>query len=462
MSARAPMTIEEMAEKLAALERANAALRAENAGLRAELAHLKGEPPTDPSRPSGMTPPYEKANAPRNPRWKKPGRPEGHQGAHRERPARVDRQVHHTLCRCPDCGTRLGRARHRRKRYTEDLPQVRPEVTEHEIDQYWCPNCRKAVEAPVKEALPRATLGLRVMVITAWMHYGLGVTVHNVVRWLRSVCDMEVTAGGLTLAWANLADRCRPLYEEIRQDARGSAALHADETGWRVRGRTWWLWCFATPRLVYYVIAPSRASPVILRVLGRWFEGVLVTDFYAAYNRVAAWAKQRCVAHLLRELERVTERNPSDEWRGFARAVKRVFQDALRLHHERGGMSAESFDRRWRGISDRLDAVLRQRYRDRDCNRLGARLGRHLFELFTFLFHDGVDPTNNLAERMIRPAVVSRKNSYCNRSRHGAETQAILMSVLRTLHLRGIDPVEHLVDSLGHHIESGEHLPMAA
>jgi len=85
--------------------------------------------------------------------------------------------------------------------------------------------------------------------------------------------------------------------------------LHGDETGWRVNGKTHWLWCFAAKNLALYVISPSRGSPVIKKVLGEVFSGVLVCDFFGAYNSIIAWAKQRCITHLLGELKKTSERN---------------------------------------------------------------------------------------------------------------------------------------------------------
>ncbi|WP_459874164.1 IS66 family transposase, partial [Endothiovibrio diazotrophicus] len=110
-----------------------------------------------------------------------------------------------------------------------------------------------------------------------------------------------------------------------------AAVLHADETSWRVNGVTYWLWGFCTTSLCYFLIDPHRSSAVVARVLGEVFDGFLVCDFYAAYNAVEAWAKQRCIWHLFAELQRVDKHNASRIWRDFRRRLHRLFKDAMRL-----------------------------------------------------------------------------------------------------------------------------------
>jgi len=103
-----------------------------------------------------------------------------HAGSRRQPPQRIDQRKEHRAPRCPDCGGRLQRCRETRTRYTEDIPQVEPEVTEHVIHRDWCPRCRKKVEPPVADVWPDSTLGNRVLVLSAWLHYGLGNTLSQI------------------------------------------------------------------------------------------------------------------------------------------------------------------------------------------------------------------------------------------------------------------------------------------
>jgi transposase len=244
---------------------------------------------SDVTTPSAMKPAYAKPSPKR--RRRRPGRPKGHPGARRPVPDRIDEVKSHQLTRCPGCRKGLGKPIEVRRRYIEEIPPVEVKVTEHQIYRYHCSGCRKIVEPVVSDALPKATIGLRTVVFTSWLHYGLGITLSNIVQLLNISAQFRVSQGGLVQAWHRLACLLQPAYQAIGQEARQSAVLHADETGWRVTGLTYWLWCFTNHRLVYYLIDRCRGSPVVKKFLGQFFQGVLITDFYAAYNLLKAAAK---------------------------------------------------------------------------------------------------------------------------------------------------------------------------
>jgi transposase len=456
--------VAELEKRVAAAEARAEAAEARVKELEEQLAKYEGKKPSprDPSTPSGAIPPYEKPGSgntkkdKKRKQRKKPGRKKGHDGARRVTPDHVDRYENHPLDRCPDCGCTDLKNRSTRTRYTEDIPPVTPIVTEHNIEGGHCPTCDKWIEAKVGDVMPRCTLGNRMLLITAWMHFALGVAVHKVVTWLGSMCQMTVSAGGLTRAWSRIAVHLEPLHEQIWNDILNARVLHVDETSWRVAGDTFWLWCFATKNTVLYVIDPTRGSKVVEEILGDIFGGILITDFYAAYNQISAWAKQKCVVHLLRELKKVSIRNANPEWLTFSKTLKRLLQDALRLGRDREKHDDETFERRWKRIHDRLFALYDAQYEDPDARRLANRIEKYRFELFTFLEFDGVDADNNHGEREIRPAVQMRKAYGGNRSERGAEIQAILMTIFRTLHKRGIDPISFLLRCLKNKFEHGQ------
>jgi transposase len=423
---------------VAQLQQRNALLEQQNA----ELKKLLGKDAPPPSTPSAMIPPYKKP--PSRGRKKKPGRKDGHPGTRRETPTKIDETVEHTLKRCPECDGALGEPVGNRTRITEDIPPVQVVVTEHIIHRYYCPCCGKIVEPPVDAALAKMQIGVRVLVFSVFLHYYLGVPISGVRKLLSTFCSFKISAGGLTAAWARLARLLNPLHDELRREAAASGVLHADETGWRVAGKTWWLWCFTNTRIVYYTIARGRGSPVVADVLGVLFNGILVCDFFGAYNLIKAAAKQRCLVHLFRELKKVLEKNSSSEWKAFCKLLKRILRDALRLSERRDTTSPEDFKTRRTLLDTRLAQLCSTNWADKDCLRLVKRLSRCKDELFVFVDNPSVSADNNHAERQIRPAVNMRKNSYGNRSEQGAHTQAVLMSLFRTLHIRGLDPVESI------------------
>jgi transposase len=412
----------------------------------------------DPATPSGQKPLYAKPRAPKSKR--KPGARKGHAPARRKTPERIDRRENHRLEACPDCGGPLQRCNRSRPRKIEDiLEDLRTEVTEHTIHRDYCPQCRKHVEPVVPDALPKTALGHRLMALTGWLHYGLGVTISQIQALLGHLLQTRLSAGGLMAMWMRLALILEPWYEQLGKEARASAVLHADETGCRVNGQTWWLWCFANGQVCYYMIDRSRGSPALEKFFVGEFDGVLITDFWAAYNAVRAAERQCCLVHLLRELEKVDQHNESAQWQAFAKKLRRLIGDGIRLRKRQDYMP-QRYASRVHRIDQRLMALARAQYADADASRLGKRLLRHADQLFTFLDYPDVAFENNFAERMIRPAVIIRKTSQGNRSEKASAVQAMLMSIYRTLKLRGRDPIATIVSALRTYVQTGTLPPL--
>jgi hypothetical protein len=408
---------------------------AEKAG---KFDQLHGE--VSPTCPSGMIPPYLKEPGKR--RHKKPGQKKGHPGVSRSKPEKIDYYENLTLDNCPLCNGPLGNPAKHHKRYVVDIPEAEPKVTEETMNGYWCSNCKKIVYPKSQNAMPNSTLGLHMLILTAWLHYWVGMSVRNVVRLLSAFWGFNVSPGGLTQAWNNLAAALKPVYDDIGERVKNAAVLHADETGWRISGITHWLWGFVTDKWCYFMIDKSRGSPVVKRAIGNFFQGVLICDFWGAYNKICALAKQRCFYHLLTELEKVDKSNKSSGWKTFRKKLVRLVMDAIRLDERKKTFSADLFARRKAKLYSRLDLLNEFPREDKDVNRLVKRLIRHRNELFTFLEYEGVSPYNNHAERQMRTPVKTRKISQQNRSDRGAEAHAILMSLFSSAELQGLNPIE--------------------
>lgn len=414
----------------------------------------------DPSAPSGQTPPYVKPTT--QGRAKPKGAKPGHPGHRRTTPPRIDRREEHTLSACPKCHGPVRACRSARARIVEDIPaDITPVVTEHTIPRFWCPHCRDTVEPVVPDALPGSTIGLRVVVLSGWLHYLLGVTLAQILDVFTFHLHFPLTAGGLVQIWRRLREILFAWYLEIQTQALDSAVLHADETGWRVQGKTDWLWCFTTTDLTDSMIDRSRGSPALKKFFKKEFAGVLVTAFWAAYNAVVCAKKENCLPHLLRDIKRTQhDHKPEGDWPTFSKQLKRLIRDALRLSKRRRDLSAERFTSRRGRLEDRLRALLAQPWENRHARRLVKRLRRHVSELFTFLDHPEVPSDNNHGERQIRPAVLVRTNSYANGSDDGAETQAVLMSVFRTLKQRGHNPVSTTIEAVRTYLQTGKLPPL--
>jgi hypothetical protein len=219
------------------------------------------------------------------------------------------------------------------------------------------------------------------------------------------------------------------------------------------------------------MIDESRGREALNEFFTEAYRGVLIHDFWRPYEHVLleeGGEHQCCLVHLLRELDHIDKdslpHKPPDhaqEWTRFVKMLRRLIRDGIRLRR-REGFTPEKQKSRIVCIDQRLMALAQAEYADPDARRLGARLRRHADQMFTFLDRPQASWENNFAERQVRPAVILRKNSQCNRSERGAATQAVLMSVYRTLKLRGHDPRAAIENALRTYAATGSTPPLPA
>ncbi len=345
----------------------------------------------------------------------------------------------------------MDRATH--ERIQIDLPEVKPLVTRFLTESGYCPHCKRRVRSRHPEQLSEASgaagvcLGPRAVALAADLKHRLGIPYRKISQLYKLAFGLEVTAGGLCQADARLAEKAEPIYRELVEAIRQSAAVYADETGWRIGILSAWLWVFTSEEITVYTIDERRSHEVVVGILGRKFRGVLVSDCFTAYDAKAfeEWLKQKCFAHLLREISKL-EREKTRGAVRFPRELLSVLREAQKLREEREGLSSAEFAARRRGLEVRLDALIAEgrHFTDPDNARLAKRLRKQRKHLLTFLDVEGVEPTNNRAERALRPAVIVRKTGGCNRTARGARTHAVLASLLVTTKQHGIASVSYL------------------
>jgi transposase len=423
-----------------------------NARIQVLQALLKNKG-TEPSTPSGSIPPHQKPNAEKGKGKKgrkKPGRKKGHKGSGRRSPKNVQGEMHYHLTQCPCCGGKeLRETTTFKQRFIEGLKRLQTWAVRHIAHNYYCPTCKKMVSAKIIEALPKGQINLYTFVLGAWLHYSVGMSLSNVVRQFR-LAGLKITEAGLIDGWRRMSEYLTPYYEQIIEEIKRSALLSADETGWRISGVTYWLWYFGTKEWSYYVVDKRRSSDVVKKVVGHIFKGILICDFWGAYNMLEAAAKQRCIFHLLTELLKVDKRNHSDTWRAFRKKLYRLIRDAIKLGTSYKDLDETQYKRRQARIQERLQAIIDADASDKDAKRLQKRLRRHQNELFVFLDHpETVSPYNNHAEQEMRKPVLTRRISHGNRSEQGAMVHAIFMSLFRSLELQGLEPVDGVLKLIG-------------
>jgi transposase len=444
----------------------NEQLRTENATLRqriaeleelvakleTELAQIKGQLEEAERAGKRQAAPFSKGPPKANP--KRPGRKAGHPPAHRPRPERIDRMLEAKLPPvCPSCGGEL--TRHKvEKQFLVDIPPVEPIVTQFNVHVAYCANCGKRIQGrhpeQISDALGAAAvqIGPRALGLAAELKHGMGIPYRKVERVLSKGFGLDVCSGGLARSGQRLTRQAKPTYAQMILQLRESKVVSGDETSWKIDGEKAWLWVFTSEGVTVYVIDPTRAHEVAERVLGKEFKGVLGCDCFPAYDPLE-YRQQKCLGHLLRRCSRIALVQ-SDEAVAFSQQVAHLLRRAMQLKKRQAEMSPHGYLGARGKVGATLDRLLNQEVSDPENVKLVKLLTKQRHRLLTFLYVEEVDPTNNIAERRIRPAVIVRKISAGNRSDRGSETHAILTSIVQTCRQQEkdfLDVATHLLRS---------------
>jgi len=383
-------------------------------------------------------------------RSRKSGQKIGHVGLTRSKPQHIDRTVEQKLKACPDCHHRLSASQEVIEHIQEDIIPARPEVTCFKKHRYYCKHCQKLVTASnAPEEIPHGHLGPNVLIQTVMLKYHHGLPFNKIAELFESLCSFKVSEGALAQALQRLSKWLEVEVTQILEAIRASPSLHMDETGWKIKGQNHWLWAAVNAKLAYYEIAKSRSAKIPKKLLPKDYQGILVTDFYAAYNRLPG-RKQKCLVHLQREMHSLYLKDQSEAYLEAHKKLKRILNDALRLKDKQSILQTAVYQRRIHRLKERLFRWSCRPYRNKHLLRLSKRFLKDWNHLLTFLQAE-VSSNNNLAERMIRHHVILRNRSFQNRSRKGAQAHQTLMSLLHTLQLQGSDVVGSLKDAYLRH-----------
>lgn len=432
-------------------------LVADNARLRAEIEELK-------RKNARTAAPFSKNKRKKNPM--RPGRKAG-QGTFSNRTAPSEEQyigpvedVPVTETACPDCGGELAGEGQEIVTNTEIPPAPKPEVKAYRIHIRSCCRCQRKVRSRHPEVSPDqfgATahrLGPRVQAAAAALHYGDGIPQRKVPRVLKSLTGLSVTQGALTQAALRLGTGCGPVarrYQQLRDQIKEQPAINTDDTGWRIGGEPAQMMVFETKPVVVYQIRARHRNEEVREVIGNHYQGTLCTDRGKSYDakELNEVDQQKCLSHILRSIDAVLE-SKCGSAQSFGAVLKSQLQEAIALY--KSFHDPESKLRNYVGSVRALELEISWHLRprqltDRDNQRLLNEIGRHheRGNLLRFLHSPvTVEPTNNAAERALRPAVIARKVSQCSKNERGAAAYSAFKSVIGTLKKNGGDVLEKL------------------
>lgn len=434
-------------------------LAAENAMLKERLAALEAEVEMLRNMLTGggsgsSAVPFVKPNRAQRREAEKQERKKRKQSFSRKREVATE-VVEHSLAVCPDCGKKLSGGWVHSRRQVIEIPQTPVRIIDHVVIARYCGVCGKRVVPSLElsgEVVGKSRLGIRLMSLIADMATNCRMPHRTIQRMLAGLYGLRISLGEISEVLHRVADRGKGVYNDLLWEIRGSPVVNADETGWREDGVNGYIWSFSTKNARYLLRDQSRASAIVTQTLGDEFAGVLVSDFYGAYNAYEG-VKQRCWVHLLRDLKKLREKHPNNKsvecWVGL---IKSIYEEAK-------AAAADNYSQiercRLRQSFEKRMLELAAPYRDVKTapqRVLSKRIETFLGELFSFVDCDGVPSDNNAAERAVRPAVIARKVSGGTRSSKGSETRMILLSLFGTWHLQGKDPISACADMLAAHI----------
>lgn len=349
-------------------------------------------------------------------------------------------QVEHALEVCPDCGSHLCGGWVQRRREVIELPVVPVQVTEHVFIARTCPVCERRQVPKVAlggVVVGQQRFGVNLLSLILTLREAGRLPLRTIQWYLKTVHQLPLSVGGIVQVIHRAAQQGKGAVEEIVQRIRASPLVQADETGWREDGANGYVWSFSTPT-EHYFLRRGRNKEVVDEVLDESFSGVLVSDFYAAYHHYPG-LKQRCWAHLLRDIHGLKVLYPKDaKLARWAAAVQKLYGEAKAFS------SPEVQQRRRAQLQ--LERKLLARCRPFLVDPLAVqgklcrRIGRFIKELFVFVAEPGVPAENNAAERSLRHLVTSRKISGGTRSAQGTSSKMVLASLFGTWRARGLNP----------------------
>lgn len=432
--------IEELRRRLEKIRREKEAIEKEKETIEKEYKEYKMRHPENVGVKHGK--PYH-IKPPSTSTSKAPGKPgakPGHKPAFRPLPTEIDEIVKVPVNICPHCrGTNLSQeVQEERTRTIEELPICKPLVKQFQIERRYCRDCKKLVETPIVEALPKARLSLRVMLVVVYLHIQLRLPVEAIPQLLKSLFNLTISEGEVIQILTQVDRAFGTYYEELIREIRCAPARCIDETSWRINGENAWLWAFITKGEALYKIAYSRSHEVPLEVLGCDASGVDVRDRFSAYETLARKTKrlqQICWAHLLQDAKELAEFYGAEGKRLY-RVLKRVYKAAKQFNHQGTERDVEKLFRE-------LKFNLVQGFKSYHVRKFAENLLKAKDKLFVFVTNPEVDSTNNAAERGLRHSVIARKISGGSKTERGARIYERLTSIVHTLNRKGQNLITH-------------------
>jgi len=444
----------------------NRTLKEQIAELLVRVANLEariGLNSRNSSMPPSSDPPNVAARPKKKPSGRKRGGQPGHRGTTRQllSPDKVDRIVDIKPPSCEECGAPLrGDDPKPKRRQVIDVPPIKPDVIEYRRHTLSCCDCGARTTAPLPPGVTESSFSPRIKAMLAMCSGVYRLSRRTVEGLMSDFFNVDISLGSVSACEGTVSDAIAEPVAEARGYVEAAPVAHADETGYRQpraegeRSRRAWLWTAVTPLVTVFLIH-ARRSTVAAKELLRSFAGILISDRWSAYNFIDVARRQLCWAHLLRDFEWIAEFGAEELGKALVEETKLMFRWWHELRER--GLSRSGFQERMAPLVRRVEALLED---GTACDhKKTAGKCRKILELrvalWTFVRIEGVEPTNNAAERALRPAVIWRKLSFGSASERGSRFAERIMTVATTCRQQGRSVLEYLVAACEAHARGG-------
>ena len=426
-------------------------LRVENAELKAKL----GKNSSNSSKPPSTDPPSKPKPKPKKSRGrgrKRGGQP-GHQRHLAPTPDHVDAVRKHRAETCGNCqadlrdGELTGSVVHH---YTYELPEIRPIVTDDQCCDVACPRCGKVTPASLPPEVPRGGFGPRVQAMIGMVRGELRQSVRQASAVMTRLYHVPMSMGAVCKVQNQVSQALASPHAEAHQYAKEHPRPHADETGWWQDKLRAWLWVAVCGPVAVFLVRSKRNAAVAKELLGETFRGILTTDRWASYNWIAPELRQLCWAHLKRDFTSFLDYGAEGKRLGTKLLIetRKLFRLWKRIRD--GTLTRSKFQEKMVPVRERIEELLKEGERQTSAPKVKGMCKQILKlrkALFSFVDVEGVEPTNNLAERVIRFASIWRRLCFGSDSKSGAEFVERFLTVRATLRLQNRDLYSFLVEA---------------
>jgi transposase len=395
---------------------------------------------------------------PPKPNPKPPGRKPNDGGTRAYRATPPSGQIDETLeaelpDACPHCEGDLAETTIAEQFQTE-IPR-KPLIRKFRVHIGHCNCCGRRVQGrhplQTSNALGSAAsqIGPDAQAAVTILHTQAGLSHGKVASVFDTLFGIKLTRGASAQINLRAATRLEPDYQLILDSIRRSKRIAADETGWRIGGKSAWLHVWVGDEVTAYAIDSQRSANALERAIGRDWAGILSHDGYSTYDRFKQAIHQSCVAHVLRRAQELLDVAVGGAVH-FPKQVLALFREAVHWRNERHwqALTIDQLDAQRAAFDDRLVALLSRPRLVPSYATFVKHLWNHLEQWFSFVFDPRIEATNWLAEQAVRPAVVNRKMWGGNRTEPGAQAQGILMSVIETCRRQTSSAINHISHSL--------------